>query len=278
MTTERAIQFDPDLLVELERRATSTGADVSRVVNAAVARYLDADAAEAPGDGRVDGATAGRAAGADLAACAADYRAALLARDARRAHAVVHEAVEAGAVVLDVYVEVLAPAMAEVGHLWALDQISVAQEHVATEVTAQLLGTLAPDHRIPPTQGRLAIVTGSPDEQHVLGSRMVADLLARAGWEVLALGGATPPDDLLDLAEDECPDLIALSTSTAGRLPGVQDVLGRLGRLRPRPFVVVGGPLYTEAVAEAARAWGADLVTSDLRALLAVVRDRFPPA
>ncbi|HEU4974760.1 MAG TPA: cobalamin-dependent protein [Baekduia sp.] len=272
MTTERAIRFDPELLEELDRRSEATGEDVSRVVNAAVARFLHA--ADAHGDGR--GPDRGRM--PDLAACADAYRAALLARDAPRAHAVIEEALAAGAEVLDVHVEVLAPAMTEIGHLWSLDQISIAQEHFATEVTAQLLGALAPDRRVPPTQGRLAIVSGTPAEQHVLGPRMVADLLQRAGWEVLALGGDTPPDDLVELAEAECPDLVALSTSTAGRLPGVQETLGRLAALHPRPFLVAGGTLYTEAVAEAARGWGADLVTSDLRRLLAVVRERFPPA
>lgn len=269
-TTERAIRFDPELLARLDRRSRETGEDLSRLVNEALARYLSADRAIAA-NGSPSGAR-------DLPACADAYREALLARDARRAHAVVEEAVADGADVLDVYVAVLTPAMTAVGHLWALDRITVAQEHFATEVTAQLLGTLAPDRRLPPTQGRLAIVTGSPDEQHVLGSRMVSDVIQRAGWEVIALGGATPPDDLVALAGDECPDLVALSTSTAGRLPGVQEVLGRLAELDARPFVVVGGPLYTAAVADAARSWGADLVTSDLHALLRVMRERFPPA
>jgi methanogenic corrinoid protein MtbC1 len=276
MTAERAIRFDPDLLAELERRSDATGEDLSRVVNAAVSRYLRAGRSERGGDGR--GHSGAGPSGPGLAACADAYRIALLARDAHEAHAVVEAAVRAGADILDVYVDVLGPAMAEVGHQWALDQITVAQEHFATEATAQLLGMLAPDRRIPPTQGRLAIVSGSPDEQHVLGSRMVGDVLQRAGWEVICLGGATPPGDLADLTEAECPDLVALSTSTAGRLPGVQEVLGRLVALKPRPFVAVGGPLYTEAAAEAARAWGADLATTDLRALLSVVRERFPAA
>jgi methanogenic corrinoid protein MtbC1 len=278
MTTERAIRFDPDLLNELDRRSRVTGEDVSRVVNLAVSRYLHAGRPAASADGHGgDGAGVAEppGAGLGLADCAEAYRAALLARDARAAQAIVERAIAGGAEVIDVYVDVFEPALAGIGHLWALDQISVAQEHYATEVTVQLLGTLAPDRRIPPTQGRLAIVSGTPDEQHVIGPRMVGDLLQRAGWEVLALGGATPPGDLVDLAEAECPDLVALSTSTAGRLPGVQEALTGLAAVESRPFVVVGGPLYTAEVAEAARAWGADLVTSDLRELLRVVRERF---
>lgn len=272
MTTERAIRFEPDLLTELDRRARVTGEDLSRVVNVAVSRYLHAGLSGASADGH------GPAVPPDLGDAAERFRTALLAREPGEAQAIVERALAAGAEVLDVYVDIFEPALAGIGHLWALDEITVAQEHYATEVTAELVGKLAPDRRIPPTQGRLAVVSGTPDEQHVLGPRMVSDLLQRAGWEVLALGGATPPGDLVALAEAECPDLVALSTSTAGRLPGVQEALTGLAAVDPRPFLVVGGPLYTAEVAEVAQAWGADLVTSDLRALLQVIRERFPPA
>ena len=116
----------------------------------------------------------------------------------------------------------------------------------------------------PPTRGRLAVVTASPDELHALGARMLADLLERGGWEVIALGAAAPADALADLVATECPDVVALSTSTVGRLPGAEEAVAMLGDLRPRPLIVVGGALYSGPVAELARTWGADVVTSDL--------------
>jgi methanogenic corrinoid protein MtbC1 len=100
-------------------------------------------------------------------------------------------------------------------------------------------------------------------------------VLERAGCEVLALGAATPPRDLLELVDSEQPDVVAISTATAGRLPGVEDILRRLNDLTVRPTVVLGGSLYTDEVAAVARAWGADLVTSDLRVMLGELRARF---
>jgi MerR family transcriptional regulator, light-induced transcriptional regulator len=262
-TTLRGIQFDPALLAELEERTRGEDAELSRMVNAAVDRFLHGGRPVPSPDG-VEGA-------ADA------LREALVAGDARAAHRVVAGVLARGARVLDVHCDVVAPALHEVGHLWAVDDISIAQEHRASEIAAQLLATMAPDRRLPPTAGRLAIVSGSPDEQHVLGSRMVADLLERAGWEVVALGASTPASELLDLARSECPDLVALSTSTAGRLPGVQEVLRGLAALDPRPFIAVGGPVYAGETAGFALDLGADVVTRDLRELLDVVRLRFPP-
>ena len=177
----------------------------------------------------------------------------------------------------ELYLEVLRPAMYEIGHRWAADGLNVAEEHYATAVTQQLLDELSARMRMPPRDGRLAVVTGTPGERHGLGARMVADFLEADGWEVLQLGPDTPAADLAALVDSERPDVVALSTSTAGSLPGIVDVLDRLGRLRPRPCLVVGGQFWTAETSRAAQELGADVVVRDLRDLTAVLRDRIPP-
>lgn len=264
------MRFERELLEELEHHLSADGEDLSRFVNAAVERALH-------GDERAVRRPAGLHAVPDLGPCAEGYRHALLARDARRARAVIEDAVHRGAAIVDVYGAVIEPALHEIGDLWSLDEITVAQEHFATETTAQIIAALAPDRRLAPTRGRLAIVGGSPEELHAIGARMVADVLERAGWEVIGLGAATPAEDLYALVADEQPDLVALSTATIGRLPGAEDAVQRLAALQPRPVIAVGGGLYTGGVDGLARDWGAEIVTSDLRALLGELAARFPP-
>jgi methanogenic corrinoid protein MtbC1 len=267
-TTVRAIRFDPALLSELEERSQRSGEDLSRVVNAAVDRYLHEDGAATVGvpEHRPD-----------LAAGAAALTRALVAGHAREARRIVDAAVAGGAQVIDIHCDLLTPALHDVGHCWAVDEITIAQEHRATEVVARLLEVIAPDRRLPPTTGRLAIVAATQDEQHVLGSRMVADVLERAGWEVIALGAATPAEELLALAASDCPDLVALSTSTAGRLPGVQAAISGLAAIDPRPSIAVGGPIFTPETAAFARDLGADVAAGNLRDLLTFVRRHLPP-
>jgi methanogenic corrinoid protein MtbC1 len=212
---------------------------------------------------------------ATLQALSADYLRALIARDARVARAVVESAIATGVPVADLYADVIGPALAQIGHQWAMGELNAAEEHFATSLTQTLIAGLAPGGA-ERTGGRLAVVTSTPDELHGVGAQMVADLLEREGWEVLALGAATPAADLVELVEQECPDLVALSASTAGRLPGVAEVLPRLAALRPRPLIAVGGRLFSGESAELARSLGADLVVGDVRALLATLRERFP--
>jgi methanogenic corrinoid protein MtbC1 len=205
------------------------------------------------------------------------YLEALLSHSSRGARKVIDDALAAGVPVQDLYLGVLTPALRAVGHAWAMGEVNVAEEHFATAVSQQLLDQLGARIRTPPTDGRLAVVTGTPGELHALGARMVGDFLEADGWEVLQLGASTPAPDLAQLVDSERPDLVALSTTTAGALPGIVDAMESLGRLRPRPLIAVGGQFWTAETSHVARELGADLVAPDPRAMVALLRDRVPP-
>jgi methanogenic corrinoid protein MtbC1 len=201
----------------------------------------------------------------------------LVARDSARARRALEAALAAGVAIPDVYVEVMQPALYEVGHRWAMGDLNVAQEHYATAVAQSLLDVLSARLALPPKDGRLAVLTGTPEEQHALGSRMVADFLEADGWEVLLLGAGAPVRDVVELVDLAGPDVVGLSTSTAGVLPGVAEVVGALAQLRPRPCIVVGGQFWTAETSSAATEFGADLVVRDARRLPERLRERIPP-
>ena len=256
--------LDEDVLAEVERRAAAAGVEVDVYLNSMLRRHLrmaDPDSAAPP----------------TLEVQRDAYLQALLDRNAPRAREVAEAVVSAGVPIPDVYAEIFAPALRAVGHMWALDQLNVAQEHYATSVTSALIATLAAEGPAGEGQGRLAVVTSTPDELHNLGVHMVCDILHREGWEVLNLGASTPAGDLLALVEAEVPDLVALSATTAGRLPGVHEVLTALGALDPKPLVAVGGGLFSGRAGQVARELGADLVVTDVRDLVACLHERFPP-
>jgi MerR family transcriptional regulator, light-induced transcriptional regulator len=205
------------------------------------------------------------------------YLKALLARDVGAARLAVDAALGAGMAVPDVYLGVLQPALYEVGRSWAVGDFSVADEHSATAVTQSVLGVLGPRMRTAPKDGRLAVVTGSPEERHALGVQMVADFLEGDGWEVLNLGASTPAGDLARMADSERPDVVALSTATPAGLPGAAEAVEALLALDPRPLVVLGGQLWRGGARADADSLGADLVVDDPRELVALLRERFPP-
>jgi methanogenic corrinoid protein MtbC1 len=205
------------------------------------------------------------------------YLEALMARDVGAARAAVDAAVSLGIAVPDIYLDVLQPALYEIGRSWAVGDFSVADEHSATAVTQSVLGMLGPRMRTAPKDGRLAVVTGSPEERHALGVQMVADFLEGDGWEVLNLGASTPARDLARLADAERPDVVAISTATPAGLPGAAEAVAALLALDPRPLVVLGGQLWMGQARADALGLGADLVVDGPRELVALLRERFPP-
>lgn len=202
---------------------------------------------------------------------------ALLARNSARARQVVLRAVDDGAPIEEVVLDVCTPALHEIGDRWSAGEVTVAEEHYATAVVDRLLATLAPRLQRPPTGGRMAIVSTTPGEQHALGARIVSDLLEADGWEVLHLGADTPIEDLMQLVENEAPDLLALSTTTPQGLPNVDRLLRHAAALEPRPVLAVGGQLWTQLTTALARERGADWVGRDPRLLIAALRELVPP-
>ena len=111
------------------------------------------------------------------------------------------------------YVRVLQPALVEIGRRWERDELSVAEEHLATgvagRVMAMLYGKIA---KAPKTLGR-AVVSCSAGELHEVGARMAADLLELDGWEVTFIGADVPAADLLQLLRGQGPVLLAVSVT-----------------------------------------------------------------
>jgi methanogenic corrinoid protein MtbC1 len=199
----------------------------------------------------------------------AAYLAALLRGDSGSAQAGVEAALAAGLAVDAVYLEVLAPAMYEVGVLWERARISVAAEHLATAITQGVLATLAA--RLPrATAGSVqpvAVLGAGPEDFHVLGPRMVADFLQAAGWHVFDLGAATPASAFASVAADHGADLVAVSSSRAEHLAGVLEVSRAIKVLGRPPLLAVGGNAY-DGHPERASAAGADLHAANPRELL----------
>src|SRR5579872_4948173 len=70
------------------------------------------------------------------------YLSALRGGDRRRAFAVIDEAREAGMAVGEIYLEVFQAALREIGRLWQQNEISVADEHLATAITQAAMARL----------------------------------------------------------------------------------------------------------------------------------------
>jgi len=166
----------------------------------------------------------------------------LVAGDGRGAWGVIEAALAAGAELDEIYLDVISPAMANIGQRWHDGHLDVAIEHRATGMAFRLLGRLGPRFaRRGRTRG--SVLLGSPpSERHSLPIAILADLLRGEGWEVSDLGADMPVDSFVRTALG-MSDLVAVgvSVTTAEALPAAAELLEALSSALTDVYVVVGG-------------------------------------
>ncbi|MEO8480789.1 MAG: cobalamin-dependent protein [Acidobacteriota bacterium] len=161
-------------------------------------------------------------------ALAKAYLAALLVGDRQLASRSVLGAVDAGVSIEDVYLHVFQPCQYEVGRLWQMKTISVAQEHYCTAATQLIMSQLYPRLFGSARVGRTMVATCVAGDLHEIGVRMVADLLELDGWDTVYLGANTPIADILDAVRERKADLLAVSATIVPHLKEVAVLIEQL--------------------------------------------------
>jgi MerR family transcriptional regulator, light-induced transcriptional regulator len=143
---------------------------------------------------------------------------------------------------LKAFDEVLAPLQRSVGDRWHAGTLTVAQEHLVSQVVrARLVGLL---HAAPQNLGHRHAVLGCfPDEEHEVGLLGTALRLRHAGLRVSLLGQRVPVKDLGLMVARLRPHLVGLSAVADPGAAAFAQSLGTLkAALPPDVPVWVGGP------------------------------------
>ena len=123
------------------------------------------------------------------------------------------------------YLDVVWPAMCRIGQMWESNQISVAEEHLATAIVGRVMAALYPRFAHFTVTRGTAVVSAGPNEFHEVGARMVADFMEMEGWDVTYLGANTSARELLDVLKRQKPFVVALSVATVFNLDKAHKVL-----------------------------------------------------
>jgi methanogenic corrinoid protein MtbC1 len=177
------------------------------------------------------------------------YFNAVLSGNRVAAQDLVFGALDRGATIRQLYLNVFQPALYDVGQMWASGRLSVAQEHLATAITQTILaGIYARVPMTAPGQQR-AIVACLAGNYHEIGPRMLADFLQMAGYDTRFLGANTPTDSLLAMIDDVKPDVVGLASTTQEQVDQVKDAIERIrGDFQSyRPTIMVGGLAFNAA-------------------------------
>jgi excisionase family DNA binding protein len=105
----------------------------------------------------------------------------------------------------ELFDDVVGPALFAIGTRWERNEISVAEEHVASQTVIDAIARAQPLAEPPgepvrPDRG-VAVIAAVAGELHDIGARMAGCLLRARGFEVLAPLAQTPARDLADLMQ-----------------------------------------------------------------------------
>ncbi len=174
---------------------------------------------------------------------AAGLAAALDGFDAAGAHAALDRLLATVSVEV-VLTDVLIPYLRELGERWAVGEVTVAQEHFASNlVRGRLLG-LAADWGA--GGASTAVLACLPGEAHDLGLIFLGILMARRGWQVTFLGAETPFDTLHNAAARLRPSLVVLATVDPALFHQHADAIAALAASTP---VAVAAPVAETSMA-----------------------------
>ena len=154
--------------------------------------------------------------------------------------------------VADLYVDVIAPVLAEIGHQWAGGRLSIADEHLATGIAYDVMRLVSRTATSAPRRSRervLCAAVGSED--HVVGLRMLGDLAEARGFDVRYLGASVPVETLADIVAKHEPEIVCLSVTMAASAARLADALDRIAASGHAPVgVLVGGRGVSPELAE----------------------------
>ena len=151
--------------------------------------------------------------------------------------------------------DVLLPYLHDLGERWEHGAVSVGQEHFASHVVRGRMAGLARGWGN--GRGPRALLACPPGELHEMALLTFGIVLNRNGWRVGYLGANTPMLDLIQVASEIRPSLVALAASTPERFAAVVPDLVRLAGIAT---LALAGQGATQNLADET---GARLITQD---------------
>ncbi|WP_226670118.1 B12-binding domain-containing protein [Metabacillus litoralis] len=173
----------------------------------------------------------------------------LLIGDEDMAWDITIKAIERDAGRTELFEELITKAMQYIGYLWENDQITVADEHLATSTCEYILARfhnyMKKEQKLRLFAEKKALFLCLENEQHTIGLKMASQLFEEYGWKTQLLGANLPLEYALQSASKWKPDVIGLSFSIWYHAEILAKYIQALEDLPHKPVVIVGGRLLS---------------------------------
>lgn len=137
------------------------------------------------------------------------------------------------------YENILKPVMYKIGELWGANKISIATEHVASNIAHELVSIIA--EKISKLGNKCKILVCTPSgEEHSLGCRMIESFLKSKGYRVFNLSPSAPAESILHFISEKKPDIVMISITIEDNIKSGQRLVNKINSSFEIPIMVGG--------------------------------------
>ena len=170
------------------------------------------------------------------------YAEALIAGAEASAERAIREAIDADISESTIYDAIMAPALRRVGEGWASGELSIADEHLATQISIRMVALQREVSRVAGRRFSTRILLcGLEHERHVVGLEMAGNVLRHAGYDVRALGADVPIETLAQAVKRHEPAIVGFSATMATTARVLPAAIYETRSADPGVGIIIGG-------------------------------------
>lgn len=166
-------------------------------------------------------------------------------------------------------------AQSEVGRMWHVAEVSVAEEHFVTLTTERTMAVLGYLAKKKPGNGKTIVSAAVAGNNHHIGVRAVSDRFEVEGWKAICLGSDTPSDEIASAVDTFSASLVLLSASMSTQLKSVRKAIDSIRSQNPDCRILIGGLAFRDAK-ELWKSMNADGYAEDADQALQIAAQLFP--
>ena len=147
----------------------------------------------------------------------------------------------------DFFDRILKPVMQKIGDDWANEKISIATEHVASNV-AQTLVKIIMDQISSFGKKKKILICVPLGEEHHLGCDVLETYLTIKGFKIYNMGTSIPTESILDFIKSNKPDVVLLSITLEDNLLAGQRLVKKIKESYKIPILIGGFALLAKKI------------------------------
>ena len=177
---------------------------------------------------------------------------------------------------LKFYSTTVTQAMKNVGILWEKNDISVAKEHLSTNIIESVVFEVLEQFIVENTIEKHIFLCSAPNEMHGLGNKIASVVLEKKGYKVTNLGGNLPSDEILKAIELFEPDVVVLSATLQTSLIDIALIIEQLKNddilISKNMSVAIAGGAF-ESISDPVGLFEVDYYINNLQEMLEILEE-----